>query len=107
MALLMCVGRDIFLDPRVSLLCNLLQYRTVALLYLIGPPCAKPGEGSSSWKVPLTVLLVLLVIGSSCQKAVQASERGPVLGKVHLAKGPISVAPGSATVSLASHFYRK
>jgi hypothetical protein len=60
---------------------------------LIGPPCAKPAEGSSSWKVPVTVLLVLLVIASSRQKAVQASERGPVHGKVHLAKGPISVAP--------------
>jgi len=60
---------------------------------LIGPPCAKPAEGSSSWKVPLTVLLVLQVIASSRQKAVQASERGPVHGKAHLAKGPISVAP--------------
>ncbi len=60
---------------------------------LIGPPCAKQAEGSSSWKVPFTVLIVLSVIASSCQKAVQASERGLVIGKVNLAKGPISVAP--------------
>ena len=73
------------------------KYLPYSRATLIGPPCAKPAEGSSSWKVPFTVLLVLLVIASSRQKAVQASERGPVLGKVHLAKGPIS-----ATVPLLS-----
>ena len=73
---------------------------------LIGPPCAKPADGSSSWKVPLTVLLVLLVIGSSRQKAVQASERGPVLGKVHLAKGLISVAPLYLPTATINHRHR-
>ena len=77
-------------------------------------PCAKPAEGSSSWKVPITVLLVLLVIASSRQQAVQASERGPVLGKVHLAKAQlaISVAPlyvmwlPNTHVALMSHLCR-
>jgi hypothetical protein len=63
----------------------------------VDPPCKAHG-GVHLLERSTYVLLVLVVIHSSRQKAVQASEGGPLTGKVHLVKGPLSVAPLYALV---------